>query len=407
MYIFKAGVVGAGTMGGEIAEVIAFSGLPVVMKDIDQEMLDAGMDKIRSILQRRVDKGKMSQSDMESTVDLVIPTLSYDEFADVDIVIEAVPEKMAIKKQVLQELEETCSEQTIFASNTSALSISEMAAATDKPHKVIGMHFFNPAHVMKLVEVIPGLDTGRETQDDVVMFAETLRKIPVVVQECPGFLVNRLLMPYLNEATKALEEGAATATEIDKAVVEWGMPVGPFTLMDMLGIDVCGDVGEYLYSQYGERMEPARLFEKLLDAGRLGEKSGAGFYDHPGGESDEVNQMIEELQESGEVLSGTSFSVERLMYPLINEAAQCVLENVATITDIDMAMVAGTGMTYEDDRVGPLVIADRIGLDEVVETLEELEEELGPRFRPTRPLRLRVRAGHLGVKTGKGFHEHT
>jgi 3-hydroxyacyl-CoA dehydrogenase len=407
MYIFKAGVVGAGTMGGEIAQVITYAGLPVVMKDIDPEMLDSGMEQIRSIYQGRVDKGKMSASDMASKLDLVTPTLSYDEFSDVDIVIEAVPERMAIKKQVFQELEEVCPEQTIFASNTSALSISEMGAVTDKPHKVIGMHFFNPAHVMKLVEVIPGLDTGRETQDDVVMFAETLRKIPVVVQECPGFLVNRLLMPYLNEATLALEEGAATATEIDKAIVEWGMPMGPFTLMDMLGIDVCADVGEYLYSEYGDRMSPARLFEKLLEAGRLGEKSGAGFYDHPGGESEEVHQMIEELQGSGEVASGTSFSVERLMYPLINEAAQCVLENVATMTDIDMAMVAGTGMTYEGDRVGPLVIADRIGLDEILEKLEELEDEFGPRFRPARPLRLRVRAGHLGVKTGKGFYEHT
>jgi 3-hydroxyacyl-CoA dehydrogenase len=407
MYIFKAGVVGAGTMGGEIAQVITYAGLPVVMKDIDQGMLDAGMEQIRSIYQRRVDKGKMSATDMASKLDLVTPTLSYDEFSDVDIVIEAVPEKMAIKKQVLQELEEACPEETIFASNTSALSISEMAAVTGKPHKVIGMHFFNPAHVMKLVEVIPGLDTGRETQDDVVMFTETLRKIPVVVQECPGFLVNRLLMPYLNEATLALGEGAATATKIDSAVVAWGMPMGPFTLMDMLGIDVCGDVGEYLYSEYGDRMTPAPLFEKLLEAGRLGEKSGAGFYDHPGGESEEVHQMIEELQASGEVESGTSFSVERLMYPLINEAAQCVLENVATMTDIDMAMVAGTGMTYEGDRVGPLVIADRIGLDEVVDKLWELEEAFGPRFRPARPLRLRVRAGHLGVTSGRGFYEHT
>ncbi|MGD8997302.1 MAG: 3-hydroxyacyl-CoA dehydrogenase [Anaerolineae bacterium] len=407
MYIFKAGVVGAGTMGGEIAQVITYAGLPVVMKDIDQEMLDAGMDKIRSIYQRRVDKGKMSATDMASKLDLVTATLSYDEFSDVDIVIEAVPEKMAIKKQVLHELEEACPEQTIFASNTSALSISEMAAATGKPHKVIGMHFFNPAHVMKLVEVIPGLDTGRETQDDVVMFAETLRKIPVVVQECPGFLVNRLLMPYLNEATMALGEGAATATEIDSAVVEWGMPMGPFTLMDMLGIDVCGDVGEYLYSEYGDRMTPAPLFEKLLEAGRLGEKGGAGFYDHPGGESEAVHHMIEELQASGEVETETSFSVERVMYPLINEAAQCVLENVATMTDIDMAMVAGTGMTYEGDRVGPLVIADRIGLDVVVDKLWELEEAFGPRFRPARPLRLRVRAGQLGMKSGKGFYEHT
>lgn len=407
MYIFKAAVVGAGTMGGEIAQVITFSGLPVVLKDIDQEMLDKGMAKARSIYQRRVDKGKMSASDMESKLGLITPTLTYDEFEDVDIVIEAVPEKMKIKQAVLEELEGVCPEQTIFASNTSALSISEMGAATNKPHKVIGMHFFNPASVMKLVEVIPGLDTSQETVDDVVMFAESLRKLPVVVQECPGFLVNRLLMPYLNEATKALEEGAATATEIDQAIVEWGMPMGPFTLMDMLGIDVCGHVGEYLYSEYGERMSPAPLFMKLIEAGRLGEKTGAGFYDHPGGESTVVKGMIEKLQESGAVPTGTPFSVERLMYPLVNEAALCVQENIASITDIDMSMVAGTGMTYGGERIGPLAIADKIGLDVVVEKLEELEKEMGPRFHPSRPLTLRVRAGHLGEKTGKGFHEYT
>jgi 3-hydroxyacyl-CoA dehydrogenase len=406
MYIFKAAVVGAGTMGGEIAQVITYSGLPVVLKDIDQEMLDKGMQRARSIYQRRVDKGKMSAGDMESKLDLIMPTLTYDEFEDVDIVIEAVPEKMGIKQAVLKELVEVCPEQTIFASNTSALSISEMGAATSKPHKMVGMHFFNPASVMKLVEVIPGLDTDQETIDDVVMFAESLRKIPVVVQECPGFLVNRLLLPYLNEATKALGEGAATAAEIDQAVVEWGMPMGPFTLMDMLGIDVCGHVGEYLYSEYGERMSPAPLFFKLAEAGRLGEKSGAGFYDHPGGESDVVDGMIKDLQESGAVPTGTTFSVERLMYPLLNEAALCVQENIASVTDIDMSMVAGTGMTYGGERIGPLVIADKIGLDVVTQALEGLAEELGPRFRPSRPLKLRVRAGHMGEKTGKGFHEY-
>ncbi len=407
MYIFKAAVVGAGTMGGEIAQVITFSGLPVVLKDIDQKMLDAGMAKARSIYQRRVDKGKMSAGEMESKLDLITPTLTYDEFEDVDIVIEAVPEKMEIKKAVLKELEAVCPEQTIFASNTSALSISEMAAATGKPHKVIGMHFFNPASVMKLVEVIPGLDTDQETVDDVVMFAESLRKLPVVVQECPGFLVNRLLMPYLNEATKALEEGAATATEIDQAIVAWGMPMGPFTLMDMLGIDVCGHVGEYLYTEYGDRMSPALLFSRLIEAGRLGQKSGAGFYDYPGGESPVVQEMIQELQASGAAATGTSFSAERLMYPLINEAALCVQERIASLTDIDMSMVAGTGMTYGGERIGPLAIADKIGLDVVVDTLNRLAEELGPRFKPARPLTLRVRAGHLGEKTGKGFHEYT
>jgi 3-hydroxyacyl-CoA dehydrogenase len=272
---------------------------------------------------------------------------------------------------------------------------------------MIGMHFFNPAHIMKLVEVIPGLDTSQETVDDVVMFTESLRKLPVVVQECPGFLVNRLLMPYLNEATKVLGEGAATAAEIDQAVVAWGMPMGPFTLMDMLGIDVCGHVGDYLSSEYGERMSPAPLFMKLVEAGRLGEKSGAGFYDHPGGESEVVHKMIEDLKASGDVPTDTEFTVERVMYPLINEAALCVQENIASLSDIDMSMVAGTGMTYGGERIGPLVIADKIGLDIVVGVLASLEKELGPRFRPCRPLKLRVRAGHMGEKTGRGFHEYS
>ena len=273
MDIFRAGVVGAGTMGGEIAQVITSSGLPVVMKDIDQEMLDRGTEKIRNIYLRRVDKGKMPAGDVQSKLDLVTPTLTYDGFEDVDIIIEAVPEVMAVKRRVFRELEEVCPEATIFASNTSALSISEMGAGTQKPHKVIGMHFFNPAHVMKLVEVIPGLDTSQETVDDVVMFAETLRKLPVVVQECPGFLVNRLLMPYLNEATMCLEEGAATASEIDETLVKWGWPMGPFTLMDMLGLDVCVHVADYLAEEYGERMETALLMPRLIDIGRLGEKS--------------------------------------------------------------------------------------------------------------------------------------
>ncbi len=406
MYIFKAGVVGAGTMGGEIAQVISYSGLPVVMKDINQQMLDIGMEKIRSIYQRRVDKGKMSPGEMQSKLDLVTPTLTYDGFEDADIVIEAVPEVMDIKKRVFKELEEVCPEATIFASNTSALSISEMAASTNKPHKIIGMHFFNPAHVMKLVEVIPGLDTSQETVDDVVMFTESLRKLPVVVQECPGFLVNRLLMPYLNEATMCLEEGAASAREIDEAMVQWGWPMGPFTLMDMLGLDVCVHVGDYLAEEYGERMETALLMPKLVEMGRLGEKSGAGFYGYRDQNDEPTLKLVDEIK-SEKGVTDSEFSPERLVYPLINEAILCVQENVASVNDIDMAMIAGAGMTYGGERMGPLAVADTIGLDVVLEGLGAFEAKYGPRFHPSRLLKLKVRAGHLGKKVGKGFHEYT
>jgi len=402
MYIFKAAVVGAGTMGGGLAQVISFSGLPVVLKDIDPAMLDRGMATVRKIYQSRVDKGKMSVGEMESKLALIEPTLTYDSFGDVDIVIEAVPEKMAIKKAVLKELCTVLPETAIIASNTSALSISEMAAATDRPAKVIGMHFFNPAHVMKLVEIIPGLETSQETIDDVVMFAESLRKIPVVVQECPGFLVNRLLMPYLNEATYCLQEGAATASEIDAAVVEFGMPMGPFTLMDMLGIDVCQYVGDYLYAEYGPRMTPAPLFYKLVEAGRLGEKAGKGFYGY-GGETDEpVKEIIAAFGRD----PNSRFSVERVIYPLINEAVIALQEHIASVNDIDMAMIAGTGMTYHGERKGPLAIADEIGLDVVLDGLNTFFAQYGERFRPARLLRTKVRAGHLGVKARRGFHEY-
>jgi 3-hydroxyacyl-CoA dehydrogenase/enoyl-CoA hydratase/3-hydroxybutyryl-CoA epimerase len=281
-----------------------------------------------------------------------------------------------------------------------------MGAATSKPHQVIGMHFFNPAHVMKLVEIIPGLDTSQETVDDVERFVMSLRKVPVRVQECPGFLVNRLLIPYLNEAAFCLEEGAAAASEIDQAMVKWGWPMGPFTLMDMLGLDVCVHVGDYLAVEYGDRMAPTLIMPHLVEMGRLGEKSAAGFYGY-GDQTDEPTlKLIDEIRaEKG--VTDSEFSPERLVYLLINEATLCMQENVASVNDIDMAMIAGAGMTYGGERMGPLAVADRVGLDVVLEGLQALEARYGLRFRPSRLLKLKVRAGHLGNKAGKGFYEYT
>ncbi len=402
MYIFKAAVIGAGAMGAGIAQVISFSGLPVVLKDVDQKFLDRGMAAIRKIYQARVDKGKMSAGEMDSKMSLVIPALDYAEFGDVDIVIEAVPEKMDLKKKIFSELDGICPEGTIFASNTSALSITEMGRATRRPHKMIGMHFFNPANVMKLVEIIRGESTDEETVADVVSFTESLRKIPVVVKECPGFLVNRLLMPYLNEATLCLQEGAASAQDIDAAMRDYGWPMGPFTLMDFLGLDVCADVGQYLWSQYGDRMKGAEMFERLVKLGRLGEKSGAGFYGY-GDQTDEpVKQLIAELSAGKK----SEFNPERLMYPMLNEAARCVEEGIADIKDIDMAMIAGTGMTYQGDRVGPLALADKIGIDVLVNGLEAFEKQYGLRFHPCNKLYELMKEGRLGEKTKAGFLEY-
>jgi 3-hydroxyacyl-CoA dehydrogenase len=402
MYIFKAAVIGGGAMGAGIAQVISFSGLPVVLKDVDQKFLDRGIEQIRKIYQTRVDKGKMSAGEMDSKMSLIIPALDYAEFGDVDIVVEAVPEKMSLKQKIFAELDGVCPEGTIFASNTSALSISEMGRATKRPHKMIGMHFFNPANVMKLVEIIKGESTDEETVSDLVTFTESLRKIPVVVKECPGFLVNRLLMPYLNEATLCLQEGAASALDIDSAMRDYGWPMGPFTLMDFLGLDVCADVGQYLSSQYGERMKGAEMFERLVKVGRLGEKSGAGFYSY-GDQSDEpVKQIIAELSAGKQ----TEFTPERLMYPMLNEAARAVEEGVADVRDVDMAMIAGTGMTYKGERVGPLSLADKLGVDVLVAGLEAFEKKYGLRFHPADKLYQLVKEGRLGEKAKAGFLEY-
>ncbi len=413
MWIFKVGVVGAGAMGGGIAQVVTFSGLPVVVKDVDQGQLDLARQHVEGIYQSRVDKGKMTVAQMQEKLDLIEYTLEYDDFVDVDVVIEAVPEVMKIKQAVLKELNEVCPADTIFASNTSALSITEMGAATGRPHKMIGMHFFNPAHIMKLVEVIPGQETDQDTIDTVEQFTQELRKIPVIVKECPGFLVNRLLTPYLNEAVLALEQGAATAQEIDEAMGRdgFGWPMGPFFLMDMLGIDVCAHVGEYLTGHYGERLAEVKLFEKLIEAGRFGEKSGAGFYTFTATDAQPLEEIIQELQDSGEVQTGTRFSVDRLMMPFLNEAALCAQEEIANVNDIDMACIAGVGMQVNKDgelvRMGPLEYMDEVGLDVIVDKMEALEKEFGPRFHPVDILYQKVRAGDLGKATGYGFKEHT
>lgn len=405
-YIYKAAIIGGGTMGGGIAQVISFSGLPVIIKDINQDAVDKGIEAARQVYASRVSKGKMTQNEMDQKMMLISGTTTYEGFDDVDIVIEAVTERMDIKKAVFKELDEVCPPSCILASNTSALSISELGAATKRPDKVIGMHFFNPAPVMKLVEVIPGLDTSEETINDTIDFTSSLRKLPVRVEECAGFLVNRLLMPFFNEAVRAAQEGAASMEEIDAVVTGRGMPMGPFFLADMLGVDVCYHVQHILHDEYGTRMAPAELIDKLYEAKRWGQKTGAGFYVHGDGEEAFTAKAIADVQAATGV-KGTSFSFERLILPMINEAAYALQEKVASPNDIDIAMMAGAGMADKTGPKGPLQLADEMGLDVVVAKLEELQKELGERFRPAPLLKRKVRAGHLGVKTRKGFKEHS
>ena len=403
MYIYKAGVVGGGAMGAEIAQVITYSGLPVVLVELNMELAEKAEEKTRKIYQSRVSKGKMTDSELENKMALLTVTDKMEELADVDIVIEAVPENLKIKEEVYKKLDGIVQPEAIFVSNTSALSITKMASFVKRSERFAGMHFFNPAHVMKLVEVVPGLQTDEEVTQAVVSFAESLRKIPVIVQECGGFLVNRLLMPYLNEAVFALQEGAVTAEEMDKAMTDFGLPMGPASLADMLGLDVCVAVADILYDFYGERMKPAEMLRKMMEAGRLGTKAGKGFYTYPEGGSGDLAAMIEETQkETG--IKGTGFSAHRLIFPMVNEAVICLQEKVASARDIDIAMMAGTG--FPRDKEGPLHYADEVGLDNVLTEMEALKEKFGMRSHPAPMLKRMAAAGYLGKKSKKGFFDY-
>src|SRR3989338_3492117 len=406
MYIYKTSVIGAGAMGAEIAQAISFSGVPVLLKDVDQGRVDKGLEVIRKIYQRRVDRGKMTQDELEKKLTLVTGVTTFDGFREADLVIEAVPEKLDLKRQIFAELDQATPETAILASNTSSLSISALGQATKRQHKVIGMHFFYPAHIMKLVEVIPGLDTSEETTGDITAFAESLRKLPVRVNECAGFLVNRILMPYLNEAAYCVQEGASSARAIDEAAVQFGFPMGPFTLVDNLGFDVCREVVNVLLDAYGSRMAPALIWERLHGLKRYGMKAGAWFYlygDRSGQPDPALEGVLSELRRGQK--PPEPFSVNRLVLPMVNEAIRCLEEHVCTAADVDLGVIAGLG--YPQSGGGILHYADEVGLDVVHAELERLTKTLGERFWPSPLLKRKVGAGHLGQKTKKGFFDYT
>jgi len=401
MAIYKVGVIGGGTMGAGIAQVISYNGTPVVLKEVNDEMLQRGLANIRKVYEGRVAKKRMTPEEMQEKLKLVVPTTSYEPFKEVDLVIEAVPEILKLKLEIFRELDRICTAGAILATNTSALSISALGSATRRPDKVVGMHFFYPAHIMKLVEVIPGLATSDETVEEVITFAEGLRKLPVKVRECPGFLVNRLLMPYLNEAVLALQEGAASIPEMDQAMKEQGWPMGPFTLIDALGLDVCAEAGKVLWEGYGDRMHPAELWMRMQELKRLGRKNGKGFYDYtgvgptdPGRADPELEKEIAALRQrlGPSTSSGrTAFSPERLMVLLINEAVLALQENISSANEIEIAVMAGLG--YPPSKGGLLHAADAIGIDALVDHLDRFTKELGFRFHPAHRLRTMRHAG--------------
>ncbi|MEA2146787.1 MAG: hypothetical protein QOG59_2374 [Solirubrobacteraceae bacterium] len=281
MFVFKIAVVGAGTMGGEIAHTIANADLPVVLKDVESKFVDQGLEKARSLWQARVDAGKLEAAERERKLALITPATTYDAFGDVDFVIEAVPERLELKQTVFSELDEVTPGHAILASNTSALSISEMAMATGRPDKVIGFHFFYPASVMRLIEIVEGEETSTETVQAAYALAQTIKKMPIRCAEAPGFVVNRILNSSVSEIWRYQEETGAEVTEIDRVLAESkAAPMGPFFLADLLGLDTVVHVAEHLREAYGERFFVHRQMQALVDEGNLGTKTGKGFYEH-------------------------------------------------------------------------------------------------------------------------------
>ncbi len=292
MFVTKAAVVGAGTMGGEIAQTIAAAGFPVVLKDVEQRFVDQGLDKAREVtrgqLGRQVERGRMTEEQAdeqaEATVGAIQGTTEYEGFGDVDFAVEAVPERIALKRRVFGELDEVTPGHAILASNSSSLSIAEMGHATSRPDKVVGFHYFYPASVMRLVEVISGEGTTSEdTMAATANFAQSIRKQPIRCREVPGFVVNRVLLSAISEIWKVQEDEGVDPQEVDRIVSESGAaPMGPFYLTDLLGLDTVLHVAEHMNESYGERFHvPAKLRE-LVEAGDLGQKTGRGFYDHSG-----------------------------------------------------------------------------------------------------------------------------
>ena len=281
MFVFKAAVVGAGTMGGEIAQTIANAEIPVVLKDVKEEFVEQGLEKARSLWQARVDQGKLEAAELDRKLGLITGTTGYEDLGGVDFVVEAVPERMEIKQAVFSELDAATPGHAILASNTSSLSITEMGEATGRPDKVVGFHFFYPASMMRLIEVIEGDDTSAETVQAAASFAQRVRKVPIRCSEAPGFVVNRILKSSVSELWRFQEETGMDIKQLDQLVADSkAAPMGPFFLTDLLGLDTVLHVAEYLKESYGDRFYVHHGMQELVAAGELGAKTGKGFYGH-------------------------------------------------------------------------------------------------------------------------------
>ncbi len=398
--INEAAVLGAGIMGGGIAYQAASRGLPIIMKDIKSEQLDLGMGEASKLLGKMVDRGKMTPSKMGETLSRIRPTLNYGDFSETDIVIEAVVENPKVKRIVLKEVEGLVKDDCILASNTSTISITYLAEALERPENFVGMHFFNPVSRMPLVEVIRGEKSSEQAISTTVALATKMGKVPVVVNDCPGFLVNRVLFPYFGAFDLLLKQGA-DFVHVDKTMEKFGWPMGPAYLIDVVGLDTGVHGAEVMAEGYPDRMKPdyKGAIEHLYDNERLGQKNGIGFYKYEMDKRGKPKKTVDET--TYELLTATTDSdkqtfddqaiIDRLMLSFCNETVRCLEDNiVSTPSEADMAMIMGVG--FPPFRGGPCRYIDQMGLDTYLALCEKYAH-LGKAYEAPQKIRDMVAAG--------------
>ena len=391
--VARAAVIGAGVMGAGIAQWLSARGLPVVLRDVNTEQVARGMAGIARLYQDAVRRHVLTPRDARDGLDRIYPAPMEVPLRHVDLVIEAAVENLELKKKIFQRLGELAGDDTLLATNTSALPVSGLAAVTLRPERVLGLHFFNPVHRMQLVEIIATPQTAPETLARAVRFVQRIGKLPVVVKDSPGFLVNRILMPYLIEAGNLFECGASRE-HLDEAMLDFGMPMGPMRLLDEVGVDVVQHVAQTLAASFSDRMLVPAVLAKMVEAGLLGRKCGRGFYLY-GKSGEPKSNPSAAFVTNQSVAAMTRMELqERMVFLMVNEAAHCLEEQiVATPEDVDFAMIMGTG--FAPFRGGPLRYADSLGVDKIVGAMEILADGGATQFKPCGLLR---RMAATGIK---------
>lgn len=382
----KIGILGAGFMGAGIASIAVQQGTLVRLKDTDGKRVANGLRAIRDVLRERLVRKQLTRLQFDDMMVMAGGTTDYSGFATADIVIEAVFEDLDVKKKVLQEAEAMLDAGAVYASNTSTIPIAKIAAAAADPSRVLGMHFFSPVHKMPLLEVVVTPQTSAQTTVDAVAYGKELGKTVIVVNDGPGFYTTRILSAYMNEAGRLLDEGAAIEA-VDKALVDFGFPVGPITLLDEVGIDIGGHVGRVLAEAFGARMAPSEAMRRVVEAGRTGRKGKTGFYKYnDAGEKGDVDESVYALiGKTHRAAIPANEIVERCVFAMVNEAVMCLEEGVLrSPRDGDIGAVFGLG--FPPFRGGPFRYIDTIGADTMVTRLEELHSRFSSRFSPARLL---------------------